>query len=83
MKQENSIQVLVVRDNEGELRPMAGIWKDNELGEGSSQDYLAKAKNDDTIVKATLIEGSVMFDELLNGWWVNGVFYSAPKPLFD
>lgn len=50
-----SIQVLVVKDEEGELRPIAGIWKDNEHGRAGSENYLSKnpwAK----IVEATLTE---------------------------
>ena len=52
------IQVLVVMDSDGEMRPLAGIWKNNEQGILSSQEYLDKNKLGDSIVSATLIKNS-------------------------
>jgi len=33
---------LVVKDEEGELRPLAGIWQDSEFGKMSADDYISK-----------------------------------------
>ena len=33
---------IVVKDEEGKLRPQAGIWRDNESGKISSNNYLEK-----------------------------------------
>jgi DNA-binding LacI/PurR family transcriptional regulator len=53
----NTVKVLVVKDELGELRPMAGIWKDNEAGASSAEQYLGKRGHEqDSVVKATLTE---------------------------
>ncbi len=49
------IGVLVVKDETGELRPQASIWKDNEAGKISAEIYINKNK-DCEIVRASLIE---------------------------
>ena len=49
------MDVLVVKDDEGILRPQAGIWRDGEYGEKASQLYLAK-NPEITVVKALLTE---------------------------
>jgi hypothetical protein len=46
---------LVVKDEEGILRPMAGIWRDDEAGEFGAAIFLKYHPND-SIVKARLIE---------------------------
>jgi len=46
---------LVVKDEEGGLRPMAGIWRDNEAGRISADKYLAK-NPEITIVRVQMIE---------------------------
>jgi len=38
----NILNVLVVKDEEGTLRPQAGIWTDNEFGQRSAEAYLKK-----------------------------------------
>ena len=51
------MQVLCVKDEQGELRPMTGIWKDNPAGQINAEGYLAQPKNSDTtVVKAELTE---------------------------
>lgn len=51
----NELEVLVVIDNEGIMRPQAGIWKNNEAGKMSSEDYVKKnGKYGDTIIVAVL-----------------------------
>lgn len=47
------LKVLVVKDEEGELRPQAGCWRDNENGQYSAKIYQAKHP-EITIVSATL-----------------------------
>lgn len=55
MKQK--IEVIVVKDSEGVLRPMAQIWLNNEHGKISAELYLKKPANSDcTIVVCELIE---------------------------
>ena len=46
---------LVVKDEDGVLRPMAGVWKDNEAGRIASVEYLKK-NNDCTIVRVEINE---------------------------
>jgi hypothetical protein len=36
------MNVLVVKDEEGELRPQAGCWKDNDNGRYGADVYLKK-----------------------------------------
>lgn len=52
--EKETAKVLVVKAD-GAMRPMAGIWRDNEAGKFSAESYLKKNK-EDTVVKATLIE---------------------------
>ncbi len=53
MKQ--SIDVLVVADESGTLRPLAGLWKDNESGKLSSEEYLKKSPGT-SIIPCSLIQ---------------------------
>lgn len=53
----NKLKVLVVKDDEGVLFPMAGIWIDNQAGKYGAEDYLSKPKNSKLkVVKAELVE---------------------------
>lgn len=55
----NTIKVLVIKDKEGVLRPMAGIWGDDPHGKISVEYWKQKnKKTTDTIVQATLTETS-------------------------
>ena len=44
----------VVKDDEGILRPLAGMWKDNESGEAEAKRYASKEGVE--VVKIELIE---------------------------
>lgn len=46
---------IVVKDEEGDLRPMAGIWRDDEAGKVSS-DYYLKKNPEIKLVKVELTE---------------------------
>ncbi len=48
----NNLTIWVVKDNEGNLRPLAGVWKD----EISAREYELKNKLGDTVVQCTLSE---------------------------
>lgn len=51
------INVLVVKDEDGVLRPMAGIWIDNEAGKMGAENFLSKPMNDGLeVVSAELTE---------------------------
>ena len=50
-----SIEVLVVKDEDGVLRPLAGTWENNVAGKMRADMYLEK-NEDCTIAKATLTE---------------------------
>lgn len=51
------MKILTVKDEDGILRPQAGIWNDNEAGRRSSQDFINKPSNKDcSIVLAELTE---------------------------
>jgi len=51
-----SVDVLVIVDDEGIMRPQAGIWVDNEGGKYSMEAHLAKKQNrNDKVIKATII----------------------------
>lgn len=59
----NSIKVWVVKDNEGVLRPMAGIWIDSiekrtgiNYGKEDAMQYESKNKQGDTVVLCELSE---------------------------
>lgn len=48
---------LTVKDEEGNLRPMAGIWRDDEGGQYASEHYISKPANANcTIVKIKIEE---------------------------
>lgn len=46
---------LCVKDEDGDLRPMAGIWRDDEYGNLSAEAYKKKNKNV-TIAKVIISE---------------------------
>lgn len=46
---------LVVKDEDGILRPMAGVWRSDESGKRSAEDYVKK-NPEVTIVQVELIE---------------------------
>ena len=53
----NQIEVLVLKDENGSLRPQAGCWKNDEAGKINSEIYLSKPRNSDcSVVIATLTE---------------------------
>ena len=52
---KTEIKVLIVKDEDGRLSPMVGIWFDDEYGKMSSKHHL-DANEKDTIVRANLIE---------------------------
>lgn len=54
MKQENTF--LVVVDESGIVRPMAGIWKNNGLGLISAEDFLKSKNGKDCSVAVVKIE---------------------------
>jgi len=37
-------EIYVVKDKEGNLRPMAGVWKYDEYGKQSAEEYVANNK---------------------------------------
>lgn len=49
------MKVLVVKDEDGIMRPMAGIWVDNQAGQWGAEEYLSKHRGF-SIVKAELAE---------------------------
>lgn len=58
-----TIKVWVVKDNDGDLRPLAGIWIDSiekrtgiNYGKESAEEYQSKNKQGDTVVLCELIE---------------------------
>jgi len=50
-----TIQVLVVKDEDGIMRPMAGIWIENDAGIINAKIY-ARKNPEDAVVSATLTE---------------------------
>ena len=50
------IEVWVVKDCDGILRPLAGIWLNKNYGEENAKEYQAKNKNGDIVVLCELIE---------------------------
>lgn len=59
----NSLKVWVVKDSDGELRPLAGIWIDKiesrtgiNYGKESAEEYQTKNKRGDTVVLCELNE---------------------------
>lgn len=55
MTKELQSHFLVVKDDEGIIRPMAGIWRDNEAGRDDADRYAAK-HSDVTIVRVLMEE---------------------------
>ncbi len=49
-----NLYVLVVTDEDGTMRPMAGIWIDNEAGKINSDHWLSKDDGTSTIIRARL-----------------------------
>jgi hypothetical protein len=49
------IKVLVVQDEDGEMRPLAGIWKNNEAGTISAKKYMTQNPTD-KVIMARLIK---------------------------
>ena len=59
----NKIKVWIVKDSEGVLRPLAGVWLDSvekrtgvNYGKENAEEYQAKNKQGDTIVLCELAE---------------------------
>lgn len=52
MQTNNTLTIWVVKDNEGKLRPLAGVWKD----EASAREYESKNKLGDVVVQCLLTE---------------------------
>jgi len=54
---KNTLEVLIVKDEEGQLRPQAGTWKDDVGGQVAADIFLnSKSGQGCTVVKATIIE---------------------------
>lgn len=60
---ENKIRVWVVKDSDGKLRPLAGVWIDQiekrtgiNYGKASAEEYQAKNKQGDIVVLCELAE---------------------------
>lgn len=53
----NTIEVWVVKDADGILRPLAGIWLNKNYGEENAREYEQKnKKSGDTVVLCSLAE---------------------------
>jgi len=50
------IKIYVVKDEEGNLRPLAGVWKYDEYGKQSADDYVANNKLGDNYTVCTITE---------------------------
>lgn len=55
----NTREVWVVKDKEGILRPLAGIWLNENYGPIDAQRYAATNRDNDDVVLCTLTEGSL------------------------
>lgn len=59
----NTLTLWVVKDSDGILRPLAGVWIDKleertgiNYGEESAKEYQVKNKNGDIVIKCLLTE---------------------------
>lgn len=52
----NKIEVWVIKDSEGVLRPLAGIWLNKNYGEENAKEYQSKNKQGDTVVLCELTQ---------------------------
>lgn len=46
----NSLKVLVIKDEDGVLRPQAGIWIDNIAGQNNAEYFLSKSRNHGALI---------------------------------